>query len=728
MAPVHIPILAFLFGFFIIAWLGAMMCRPLMRIRPKPEHLVVGATTAIAAYALYMTLVGMIGGLGKAFHYTIGAFIVVGLWYINYMMRWDGRQRPKLDWEWWRPPDTPTWIIFWLLVVFQLVMFVNALAPFINPDAEHSHYLFVSSYIESGRITIDPQNAFSYYPQAIEMAVLTAFSRAGEYGPDAANLCFWFMQLLLVGWLIDFCARRDKQRVGYLLAAAVCGLFYWPVIAYSGYADGAVALFSVAGVFCYLDWIERRGKPIEEKPPPKLKHLTIFWRWQQVGFTRLALCGFFIGTACVAKYSALFVAVLVFLHLLWILIADSLTRKRTWAAFLGFLVFFLIAVLPFYGRNLLVTGNPVFPFMRGLFGGPELTLADDVSTWTGWGIPITFRNYIIYPFRLAWFYPLGVNWFRVPYMYMTWLFALAPIAGVLLLHRRLARIVAIWCFVFFSFAFFVMNLQTRYFLTFTILALWLVVEWLETFCPSARSVQATGEGAADTRRKPTLAKWIVFLIVLVPFATQLDLARNHFIQRAPYLFGGMSRNEYIAHVWPSFEVFQAANELGDEQNRVMIFSHRTYYLTAPYVKPSAETISIDASSEGMLNDLAANNVRYLLMESRIRRAGALIDWCLENGDASEGEMTFDEDRLLEEVGQRDVSRDLARELLQHRGGVRFTGDDGRWRWKIDLDNFRKPELRAILRLLAEIKGFESEGLLSPVKVYGEWELYEIAGI
>jgi hypothetical protein len=695
MAPVHIPILGFLLGFFVVAWVGAAIVRPRGGDGRTPGDLVLGATVAIAVYALFMSLMGMAGAVRIGVALTLPAILLVLLWHTFFGLRWKVGGVWKLDWSGWRPPDLQTRIIFWLLVIYQAGMFINALAPHVNPDAEISHYLFIKRYLQTGIVTVFPENAFSYYPQALEMAVLNAFSRAADRGPEAANLCFWFMQLLLMGWVVDFCARRGKPRVGWHLAAAVSGLFYWPVIAYSGYVDGGVALFSLAGVFTYFDRLERRNR--------------------HAGFTELALPGFLLGTACASKYSALPIAALVFLHVLWIVAADNVHRRTTFISFLGFLLFFVIPIAPWYLRNLLATGNPVFPFMRGLFGGPELTLADDVNTWAGWGLPVSALGYILYPFKLAWFSPLGNSIISVPRMYMTWLFGLAPIAGILLFHRRLERIAAIWCFIFFSFVYFTMNLQNRYFITFTALALWLVVEWLESFVPRT----PVGKSQA--------ARWIVFVIVMIPFATQLDLVRNHFIQRSPYILGSLSRDEYIAHVWPSADVFRAANELATEDDKVLILSLRTYNLTAPYEIPSGETFRPDLTPERMLGGLADSNIRYLLMESRVRRAATLIDWCLANGGRDEGELVFDENGLLSAVGQLDVQRGLARELLRHRGGRRYRDIDGVWRWSIDLDKFRRPELTGILGFLANVKQLESERLLLPVKIYGEWELYEIVG-
>ncbi len=724
MAPVHTPIYSFLIGFLPIAFFGAVTAWLIARDPGKPKHLLIGSTVAIGIYSLLMTLVGFAGGLKVPMLIMIGTSIVFYIWYVGYTRLGDFTRPKRVDWSSWKPTDIPTKILLWLLVIFQVVMFINALAPHVNQDADVSHYLFIKNYLESGQVTVSPENAFSYYPQALEMAVLTAYGRAGEMGPDAANLCFWFMQLLLIGWLIDFCVRRGKTRVGYLLATATCGLFYWPVIAYSGFVDGGVTLFSIAGLLTYFDWLERRDKPIEETPQPKSKGMLMFWRWRQAGLTQLTLVGFFLGTACASKYSALPTTILVLLHMILLLIAGKADRKQTWMAFLGAAVIFAIAVLPWYGRNIMLTGNPVFPFMRGIFGGPELTLADDVNTWSNWGIPITFTNWLTYPIRLSFFWPLGESWIKVPLPYINWLFVLSPIAGLLLLHRRLARIVAIWCVVFFTFAFMVMNVQTRYFLPFTILALWLVIEWLETFASQPVTSDLSTSGAVNPKAKSTIAKWVVLVIVLIPFITQVDLVRNHLQERSQYLVGGLTRDEYLATVWPSWEVFDEANRVATEDEKVMIFSLRTFYLDAAHVLPEPGEFDPSKEPVAMLSDLGSGDVKYLLMESRVRMGATILDWCVDRSDPGAETVTFLEGEIMDAMGEQGVPRELTREILKHRGGVRSV-EDNVPTWQFPVESWRDPKIAGILDFLSSVTSMQAEGHLEGVRIYSEWELYEI---
>jgi len=715
----------FLTFFLIVTFFGARIAFPLVGRRPTPTHILIGATTGIAVYSFYMTVVGFAGGLQYSLAWTLAIFHIVLFWRLVYWWKWTKFKSEKLDWSSWRPPDIQSRIIFWLLIIYQLVMLINAVAPFINTDSETYHYLFLKNYIADGHISTLSWSAYSYYPQAMELAVIVPFTMAHEHGPEAANICFWLMQLALIWWLIDFCARRGKARVGYFLAAAVSGIFYWPVIAYSGDIDGAVALFSLAGVFTYFDWLQRRDKPIDVTNPPKNSFLKTFWVWQQMGFTQLVLAGLFLGTACASKYSVLLLALIVLIHLLWILMVDNRTRKRTFASALGFIIFLAIPVLPWFVRNFVETGNPVFPFFRGIFGGPELTLADDVNTWATWGgIGISVKNYLLYPFKLALYYKLQppYDFIRVPYSYMSWLFALAPIASLFLLHRRIERIAAIWCLVFFSAVFFVMNSQTRYFLPFTILALWLVVEWLDALASNKPATELFGE--PNQKKKPGWLAWAVFVIVLIPFLTQIDLVRNHFIQRWPYIGGQLTRAEYEEKVWPSAKVFEKANELSSEDEKVCIFSLRAYRLDGDYILPTEEMFSVNEYRH-VEYDFSKYDISYILVETRIRKAAALINLMLRWSDPDEAESKFDETFLLYGGRSLGLSRELVREFIKTLGGKRSVSEYGKPHWSFDLSRFRKPGVEGMIIFLGNLTEQRLGNSPQFIETTSSWELYNV---
>jgi hypothetical protein len=118
-------------------------------------------------------------------------------------------------------------------------------------------------------------------------------------------------------------------------------------------------------------------------------------------------------------------------------------------------------------------------------------------------------------------------------------------------------------------------------------------------------------------------------------------------------------------------------------------------------------------------------VGYVIVESRVRRAGALFLWLTENSMPGEGQPVFDEQQLLDAVGQMDVSRSLARELLKTQGGKLQLTDDGRRLWSIDLDKFNQPAILGLLKFLAAIPEMQRESRMTLVQSSDEWELYAV---
>src|SRR5207302_11101471 len=86
-----------------------------------------------------------------------------------------------------------------------------------------------------------------------------------------------------------------------------------------------------------------------------------------------AAAGFLLGTACSVKYLGCYFAAAGFVYLLLF----GTNRRRIVPLFAGSL---LLAVLPMYGRNSALTGNPFFPFLPRVFGSSAWTLALPAST------------------------------------------------------------------------------------------------------------------------------------------------------------------------------------------------------------------------------------------------------------------------------------------------------------------------------------------------------------
>jgi 4-amino-4-deoxy-L-arabinose transferase-like glycosyltransferase len=129
-------------------------------------------------------------------------------------------------------------------------------------------------------------------------------------------------------------------------------------------------------------------------------------RWRQRGGTsRLALAGAFAGFAAATKYNGLLIVAL-----LSAATAIVAVRRRDAAPLAKFLAIALLALAPWYARNFLQTGNPVFPLLPDLFGQNAWMTRDDLSIWQSGprNIPASVSGYaasraretVLHPLRL----------------------------------------------------------------------------------------------------------------------------------------------------------------------------------------------------------------------------------------------------------------------------------------------------------------------------------------
>jgi hypothetical protein len=133
-----------------------------------------------------------------------------------------------------------------------------------------------------------------------------------------------------------------------------------------------------------------------------------------------------------------------------------------------------------------------------------------------------------------------------------------------------------------------------------------------------------------------------------------------------------------------------------------------------------------SSTDNELARLRNHRIGYILVESRVRRAGALFSWMLEKGASDSVETVYNEQELLDAVGPKDVPRSLARELLRTQGGRREQAhSNGAWIWLIDMNKFLRPVMHGMLNFLSAIPQLQDEGKLSLVTRTDEWELYAV---
>ena len=242
--------------------------------------------------------------------------------------------------ELWRESDTFGRGLGVVLTGLLLTTLTVALAPPLWFDSLSTHLLLPQAYLNDGRVSYLPWQVMSGMPQNAEMLYTLAMAAGGA---PAATTLGWGFALLAVLGLLGYLFNRLGSRPAWVGAAALLCGYSTLMLSASGYVEW-LALWFGLGVLVLLD------------------------DWRQAGEKRsLVLAGVFIGLAVGTKYTAGVVALAGLAALAWHAWKrkSNLLKSATLLGFSG-----LAAALPWFIKNWITTGNPVYPFF---FGGGAMT-------------------------------------------------------------------------------------------------------------------------------------------------------------------------------------------------------------------------------------------------------------------------------------------------------------------------------------------------------------------
>jgi hypothetical protein len=245
------------------------------------------------------------------------------------------------------------WGALGLVVTGQVLALIAAVAPPTAKDTLLYHFALPKAWIAAGRAVEVPYNIAGYYPLGVEMHAVWAMLLGSPLGvrvaEAAAGATLVLFAPLLVMIVYGWARERGADRAW--AAGAALSIAWIPSaydVAASAYVDLALAGYTALAV---------RG----------------FGRWWATGRSReLAWVAAGIGGALSIKLSAAFL--LLPLALLGLLHAlgrggDSPRPDTagTAAAVVGALTLGVALAAPWYVRNWIRTGSPLFPFYLGIW-------------------------------------------------------------------------------------------------------------------------------------------------------------------------------------------------------------------------------------------------------------------------------------------------------------------------------------------------------------------------
>lgn len=397
---------AMLIGYFITQLLK-------VRFDSLLELLVI--STGLGLFALGM-LVFFVGVFGKLYGFVFQllylicapllALFIAGTHYKDEFLRHTVRASGILSSRFSRLFCT---ILITVIAVLLIIGFLYTLTPPTQSDGLRYHLSAPQEYIKYHRILYIPFNAFSNFPFLIEML----FTLGLLLWSDILAKLFHFSLLVLSGVLLILFWRhlfqpelreilfsgsssgneQNKTHILHLIPGdwlSALIFFTTPAVFIVGcweFIDLAVTYFFIAMIYAITRWLKSRER-----------------NW-------LIIASFFAAASLGTKYTMVF---FIFVAGLWIILFHLLSQRNVVSistkirTIINSLVLFglIAAVLgsPWYLKNLINTGNPVYPFAYNVFDGGEWSEANTrfYKAKAGEkGLPRSLKTFITVPWDTA---------------------------------------------------------------------------------------------------------------------------------------------------------------------------------------------------------------------------------------------------------------------------------------------------------------------------------------
>lgn len=235
-------------------------------------------------------------------------------------------------------------LIIWLILLARLaIVFFSIFIPITGWDTTAYHYAIPRFYLNAGKIFYIPFMYHSNWPELMEMIYAWAMVLHSDLLANGTAFLYAFF-LLTALFLFGFSAFNP--RAGLIAAVVISAFYLFQSDSANGYVDTALAFFELACVYAIF-------------------RLTV--TGQKKYLIAGAVCA--AGAASIKILGLFPVAALP----LFLLFRDYFPgNKEKKIHIMEALIFVFLALLiasPWYIKSFVDTGNPVWPFAYGIFGG-----------------------------------------------------------------------------------------------------------------------------------------------------------------------------------------------------------------------------------------------------------------------------------------------------------------------------------------------------------------------
>ncbi len=255
----------------------------------------------------------------------------------------------------------------WLALPFVLLILLGGMMPPWEFDVREYHLQVPKEWYQAGRIGFLPHNVYGNMPLGAEMHAVLAMALVAPWADwwwgalVGKTVMACFAPLACLG--LYAAVRRHVSPTAGVAAALIYISTPWVIyVSMTGLNEGVVACYALLAVAALVSWQRREDDRVPAGPSSGNADSHVQSR-PVLG--PLLLAGFFAGSAAACKYPALLFVVVPLAVWCWLA-----ARKPRWKPVGVFLAAALLACAPWYAKNALLTGNPVYPLV---FGGTTRT-------------------------------------------------------------------------------------------------------------------------------------------------------------------------------------------------------------------------------------------------------------------------------------------------------------------------------------------------------------------
>ncbi len=309
------------------------------------ERLVLAPLVGAVPFSLVILGAGLAGfGSPAACEGLLAGGLVIGaLGWRMLVSEWRTKRKHAL------PASHPPFTVFlWVLIgLLALLIVPYTLSPAVESDELRYHLAAPATWLRDGRIHTIPHQAFSNFPFLAEMLFMAAMAVGGGEAAKLVHLgvapvCVGLVALLTRRWIGE--RRRDSTALATGLVFALIPSV--PIIA----AWGFIAMFVAA---YFLAFVYVTGRSLA-----------------QPSRGSAGLVGVIAAGALGTKYSL--VPLVGVLGIVWLIMRWRQGGPgKALRALATVVIVDLLLAGPWYVKNLVWTGNPVYPGAHSVFGGGE---------------------------------------------------------------------------------------------------------------------------------------------------------------------------------------------------------------------------------------------------------------------------------------------------------------------------------------------------------------------